>query len=164
MNHLLSNKELIQRMRRFQVRAKDITNKKWRYGAYLPTYGVYTAIIPKDDSFADQKHIIFSEVPTPGMEDFGFPTTIKSYYVDPATICACTGLRDKKRLFVYENDILVFDGDETEYIVKFDYSCGEGRFRLYCPTISDFIGVVNNIVMQCMIVKRNIFDEKIGKE
>lgn len=158
MDQLLSNKELIQRIRRFQIRAKDITNGKWRYGAYLPTYGVYNVIVPKDDSFTDQKHIIFSEVPTPGMEDFGFPTTIKSYYVDPATICACTGLRDKKRLFVYENDILTFDKNETEYIVKFDYSDGEGRFRLYCQNMPNFVGVVNNIMMQCMTVKGNIFD------
>lgn len=47
-----------------------------------------------------------------------------AFEVDPATICQCTGLKDKNGNLIWENDIVmtVYDGNEHIYQVVWDES------------------------------------------
>lgn len=68
---------------RYLFRAKRKDNGEWIFGNLIQT----------DDGV----YIIQNYVPQ---------HSIKNYEVDPATICQCTGLKDKKGKLIWENDIV----------------------------------------------------------
>lgn len=70
---------------RFLFRAKRKDNGEWIFGNLIQT----------DDGV----YIIQNYVPQ---------HLIKNYEVDPATICQCTGLKDKNGKLIWENDIVAY--------------------------------------------------------
>ena len=75
-------------------KAKRIDNKEWITGNYMYPNRIYDYI---------------SKI---------------AYQIDSGTLCRCTGLEDKNGKLIWENDIVlcVYDGNENNYIVIWDYS------------------------------------------
>lgn len=79
---------------RYLFRAKRIDNGEWvegYYACYRDGYGPY----------AEEDHIIRDEV------NF-------MHYIDPSTICQCTGLKGKNGKLIWENDIVSFQRDNDD--------------------------------------------------
>lgn len=120
---------------RFLFRGKRKDNGEWIFGNLIQT----------DDGV----YIIQNYVPQ---------HLIKNYEVDPATICQCTGLKDKKGKLIWENDILSghiddeFPEDETRKRVVWHENgwCTNETGCDYCEGLDDFdsenFEVIGNII------------------
>ena len=73
---------------RYLFRAKRIDNWKW-------VVGYYTYYPDGMNNTKDTKSVIRDTSVNPN----------KLYFVDPSTICKCTGLKDKNGKLIWENDI-----------------------------------------------------------
>lgn len=98
---------------RYLFKAKRVDNGEWIEGLLTKMWGQYHIINPDDENVA--------------------------YPIEEATICQCTGLRDKNDKLIWENDIVEFEdtGEEGyEYKEGFDYinramvEFAEGRWSL----------------------------------
>lgn len=74
------------------VKAKALDGE-WRNGHYLPPY-----------KGGREEHVLYD------------PNKNKVCTIDPSTVCMCTGLKDKNNKLIYENDIVLLNGQE--YIIK----------------------------------------------
>ena len=82
---------------RYLFRGKRIDNNEWVYG------------LPSCDEDGEIEEIeVWSE------DDINF------YSVDPETICQCTGIKDKYRKLIWENDIL---HNGNYFVVKWNAPC-----------------------------------------
>lgn len=80
---------------RYLFKAKRIDNGEWVQGYYIYyPYGMGSEV--KED------HVI--------------KDTIKgvAYFIDPATLCQCTGLKDKNKKLIWENDIIRHYNDQSK--------------------------------------------------
>ena len=119
---------------RYLFRAKRKDNGEWIFGNLIQT--------------DDGTYIIQNYVPQ---------HLIKNYEVDPATICQCTGLKDKNGNLIWENDIAncmnaeccgYISWNESEAGFYFDVLLEDGRFEE--EHIYDY--------QDCMEVIGNVFD------
>lgn len=100
---------------RYSYKAKRKDNSEWVEGN----------LVWSDDADDDYKAIIipttrsnmFTRGGTSG--DLGFE---KWYRIDPSTLCQCTGLRDKNRKLIWENDIVYAkcNGLSGYGVIKYD--------------------------------------------
>lgn len=97
-------------------RGKRIDNGEWAEGNLIQNSdaedGWEAIIIPAKNSNMFTKHIKH------GYGDLGYENW---YRVDPATICQCTGLKDKNGKLIFENDIMEahIDEDFPEDVSRF---------------------------------------------
>ena len=131
---------------RYLYKAKRIDNGEWVDGLYVKgsdMYGKETHVIFETDA------IFYSHGETDGFAE-----------INPATICQCTGLKDKFGKFIWENDIC--DRKEQYHeIVKYnngdwtlDYSYSKGKGEGYCFCNLGFYVTER----KCVKVIGNIFD------
>lgn len=90
--------------------AKGKAAHGWVEGYYLP-----------------QHPLVDSEGPMVYMFPDGTPGAV-SFAVDPTTVCACSGLKDRKGRVIYEQDILLDPVKKIGGIVE--YSEDDGMFAL----------------------------------
>lgn len=105
-------KEVMSMEDRYLFKAKRVDNGEWVQGYYVKGLDVFEN--------CEEAHIIFQ----PNTMFYSGGETDGWYEVDPATICQCTGLKDKNGKLIWENDIMVGRLDENypEYktYIKFD--------------------------------------------
>ena len=86
---------------RFLAKAKHIKTGEWVEGYYYKM--AETTYCPIGDvPPVPVHHYILHET----MTDWGLPNRMLQYEIDPATLCQCTGLKDKNGKLIYENDIM----------------------------------------------------------
>lgn len=75
---------------RYLYRAKRIDNGEWVEGLLTIMWGQLHIIVPEDENTA--------------------------YPIDESTICQCTGLKDKNGKLIWENDVLMGDGNPKDLV------------------------------------------------
>lgn len=107
---------------RYLYKAKRIDNGEWVDGFYVKgsdMYGKETHVIFETDA------IFYSHGETDGFAE-----------INPATICQCTGLKDKNGELIWENDIMCLTyGSHRKYgyvrYGEYNCSCCEGVYGWY---------------------------------
>lgn len=91
---------------RYLYRGKRIDNGEWVEGHLIT------------DEKDDLKYFIGYVL---GTDEDGSPHDLDAVQVDPATICQCTGLKDKNGKLIFENDIMEahIDEDFPEDVSRF---------------------------------------------
>ena len=100
---------------RYLYRAMRIDNGEWITG--------YLLVKKKDFYICEKPYECMDEYSSLNGQAYGFGGF---KFVDPSTICQCTGLRDKSGKMIWENDIIVgnlddeYPNDETyEKVIKY---------------------------------------------
>lgn len=96
---------------RYLFRAKRIDNGEWVQGYYTYYPYGFTSVDKVEHAIRDTVSEYCS----------------KLYFVDPSTICQCTGLKDKNGTLIWENDI-VFATDDDGNSGQVDTGVGEVDF------------------------------------
>ena len=104
---------------RYLYRAKRIDNGEWITG--------YLLVKKKDFYICEKPYECMDEYSSLNGQSYGFGGF---KFVDPSTICQCTGLKDKNGKLIWENDIVKHDFGKDQIgvqlaIVKYDskYAC-----------------------------------------
>ncbi len=94
-------------------------------------------------------HVTYTEEPS--VVDFD----MRTFEVDPGTVCQCTGLPDRNGKKIFENDIVKVTEDcEEIYLIKWDEDIARYVFVQNGSTIADF----GDIYASDTEVIGNIFD------
>lgn len=101
---------------RYLFRGKRTDNGEWVVGYYF--YMVHT----------DDRHAHHFIIPLGADSSIGMPIEKIQVEVDPSTICQCTGVPDRNKTLIYENDVVRTSGDE----------CGVIRFGRYGDEKTDY--------------------------
>ena len=100
---------------RYLYRAKQKGNEEWITGQYVKGLDMYDKEV---HLIFEPATILYSSGETDGWSE-----------IDPATICQCTGLKDKNGKLIWENDIMVAhldeDYPEDETYIRIMW-CGNG--------------------------------------
>ena len=110
---------------RYLYRAKQKGNEEWITGQYVKGLDMYDKEV---HLIFEPATILYSSGETDGWSE-----------IDPATICQCTGLKDKNGKLIWENDIVVCrDFTEEKYVIawKQDEACFE--YQQYGCSIMNF--------------------------
>ena len=110
---------------RYLFKAKRIDNGEWVTGQYVKGLDMYDKEV---HLIFEPATILYSSGETDGWSE-----------IDPATICQCTGLKDKNGKLIWENDIVVCrDFTEEKYVIawKQDEACFE--YQQYGCSIMNF--------------------------
>lgn len=127
---------------RYLFRAKRIDNGEWVEGYYTYYPCGFTSVDKVEHAIRDTVSEYCS----------------KLYFVDPSTICQCTGLKDKNGKMIWENDIcIIADGilDEEDGYFRLDWEIDRAMFEFegsgLCVSFDNVYGY------ECEVVG-NIFD------
>lgn len=122
---------------RYLFRAKRIDNGEWVKGYY--TY--YPCGFTLEDKM---EHAIRDTVISGDCN--------KLYFVDPSTICQCTGLKDKKGKLIWENNVVTgwFDDKRITGYIKYGsngifYIERNGLYGIHLDNSQDWLEVIGNI-------------------
>ena len=85
---------------RYLFRGKRTDNGEWEIGSLI--------------ALPDGKFEIANKCENPPDGDPMWRKCVITHYVDPSTICQCTGMPDKNKKLVFEHDI-VWDSDERAF-------------------------------------------------
>ena len=77
---------------RYLCRGKRIDNGEWEIGSLI--------------ALSDGKFEIANKCENPPDSDPMWGKCVITHYVDPSTICQCTGLKDKNGKLIWENDVV----------------------------------------------------------
>lgn len=96
---------------RYLFRAKRIDNGEWITG--------YLLVKKKDFYICEKPYECMGEYSSLNGQSYGFGGF---KFVEPSTICQCTGLKDKNGELIWENDILKYewDGEERIDVIKYE--------------------------------------------
>ena len=94
---------------RYLFKAKRIDNGEWITG--------YLLVKKKDFYICEKPYECMDEYSSLNGQSYGFGGF---KFVDPSTICQCTGLKDKNGKLIWENDIVDFLGHKGKVV----YECG----------------------------------------
>lgn len=105
---------------RYLCKAKDKDDGRWYEGYYLLLHDTTYCVIPSDNAEEAKRleeknahhYIVFEQ-----MTDWGLPNRHLRAEILPETLCQCTGMPDKNRKMIWENDItkLVLPNGEVRY-------------------------------------------------
>ena len=91
---------------RYLYRAKRIDNGEWEIGSLI--------------ALPDGKFEIANKCENPPDGDPMWRKCVITHYVDPSTVCQCTGLTDMNGKLIWENDIL---HNGNYFVVKWNAPC-----------------------------------------
>lgn len=109
---------------RYLFRGKRTDNGEWEIGSLI--------------ALPDGKFEIANKCENPPDSDPMWGKCVITHYVDPSTICQCTGLKDKNGKLIFENDVVncltedccgYIDWNESEAGFYFDVLLEDGRFE-----------------------------------
>ena len=128
---------------RYLYRAKRIDNGEWEIGSLI--------------ALPDGKFEIANKCENPPDGDPMWRKCVITHYVDPSTICQCTGLTDMNGKLIWENDIVnCLDAECCGYI-----GWNEGEVGFYFNALLEDGGFEEEHIydyQDCMEVIGNTFD------
>lgn len=108
---------------RYLYKAKRLDNKEWVEGNLRQDNDLETAYISGWDYYQDE---------------YGNQREPFEYEIDPATLCQCTGLKDKNGKLIWENDIFRVNYYNWRCKVVWDSKC----VRFIGRTNDNTVGIV----------------------
>lgn len=140
---------------RYLFKGKRIDNGEWEVGSLV--------ILP------DKKVEICNRAINPPDSDPMWGRCVVTHYVDPNTICQCTGLRDKNGNLIWENDIVkgkyLNKGKLYRLIGEIKYACqayrieGVKQYKGYYAELDKTYEVIGNVFDNPKLLKNELENE-----